>query len=139
MTCPLRFGSRSHQANKGVLSSMINKAFATVLALPLFGPLSSCGSADSGSSSAAIEKEYEYYFNDTKVNTDEFNLIEASLVDDFYFTHSIADPLFYQYTLTDSDGVLVQERGGGSITLFRLRKELSISFLLIILQAILST
>jgi hypothetical protein len=55
---------------------------------------------------------YEYMFNGSEVVTEQFYIQQISITDDFYFSESIADSLFYQYSLTDSAGILMKEYNG---------------------------
>jgi hypothetical protein len=53
------------------------------------------------------DKSEDYFFNNTKVKMDEFDIYSTSLEEDFYFSGSHADSLFYNYTLCDSAGILM--------------------------------
>lgn len=57
-------------------------------------------------------KEYKYFFNGSEVITEQFDIQQISTTDDYYFEESIADSLFYQYSLTDSAGILMKEYNG---------------------------
>lgn len=58
------------------------------------------------------QKVGEYSFNNTNVKMDEFEIYSTSLEEDFYFSGSNADSLFYNYTLCDSVGILMTNHNG---------------------------
>jgi hypothetical protein len=54
------------------------------------------------------DDKLDYFFNDKKVVAQSFDIRNLAFADDFYFSESTADSLFYKYELTDSQGILMR-------------------------------